>query len=352
MPQVLDREPVVSAKHVRGPLYAPRTFNNAVTSLGRFLLHVVAPHVGTNLPSPFRSAQGETEYMAAYDATMQLWTVPYEQVDIRGRFGSTHVVICGPREAPPLVLLHCFATSLSCWAYNIEALSRTRRVYALDMMGQAGKSIPDQPIEDRNALAVWLTDTFDQLGIRRTDLIGYSFGGFAGLNCALHAPDLVDKLVLLSPAGGLAPLKKQFYLRGLVSTLLPGCSQWLAKPLWFDWFFYQENLRNRKTKLLFDRLLIQFALGQRYFHTTAGVLPVAWKDEELRRVRSPTLVLIGRQEALYDPVLAVERATQLIPDVQAELIPRASHDLPISQADTVNERILSFLEPHSRSISP
>jgi hypothetical protein len=90
----------------------------------------------SNLPSPFKSSKGEAEYMAAYEASMQLWTVPYEPRDISSRFGSTHLVVCGPKDAPPLVLLHCFFTSLTNWAYNIADLSRDYRVYALDMMGQ------------------------------------------------------------------------------------------------------------------------------------------------------------------------------------------------------------------------
>jgi hypothetical protein len=106
-----------------------------------------AAHVVSKLPSAFRTPRGEAEYMAAYEASMQLWTVPYEAVDLRSRFGSTHVVICGPRNAQALVLLHCFATSSTCWAYNVAPLSQNHRVYALDMMGQPGKSNPDQPIQ-------------------------------------------------------------------------------------------------------------------------------------------------------------------------------------------------------------
>lgn len=302
-----------------------------------------AAHVGSKLPSPFRTPRGEADYMAAYEASMQLWTVPYETVDLQSRFGSTHVVTCGPSNAEPLVLLHCFATSLTCWAYNVAPLSHNYRVYALDMMGQPGKSIPDQPIQNRDELADWLTDSLDQLGIRRTDLIGYSFGAFTGLNYAMHAPSRLNKLVLLSPAGGLVPLWRQFYIRGIVSTVFPSLSQVLAKRLWFEWMFYQPNLNDERTRRIFDKLLAQFALGQRHFRSAGGVLPIAYKDEELRSVRTPTLVLIGQQESLLDPVAAVGRAKQLLANVQAELIPQASHDLPISRAETVNERVLAFL---------
>ena len=82
----------------------------------------------------------------------------------------------------------------------------------------------------------------------------------------------------------------------------------------------------------------------RYFRLPATVLPVPYKDAALRGVRIPTLLLIGRQEALYDPVAAVERAKQLIPDVKTELIPQAGHEMPMSKAAAVNSRVLEFLK--------
>lgn len=85
-------------------------------------------------------------------------------------------------------------------------------------------------------------------------------------------------------------------------------------------------------------------LGVKYFRLPSTVLPVPYSDEELRGVKNPTLLLIGQQESLYDPVPALARAKKLIPNIQAELIPQASHDLPVSQPETVNRKILEFLK--------
>jgi pimeloyl-ACP methyl ester carboxylesterase len=301
------------------------------------------------MPTPtsgFKTPRGEAEYLAAYEATMRLWTVPYASRDLRSRFGSTHLVVCGPEDAPPLVLLHCFFTSLATWAYNVSALSRRHRVYALDVMGQPSKSVPDQPIGTRAELAEWLSGALDALALPRTDLLGYSYGGFAALAYALQAPDRVRKLVLLSPAGGLVPLKKQFYARGLLSAVLPR-TRWIANRLWFDWFIYRPNLRDERTRRIFDRLSHQFALGQKHFRLARTVLPSAFTDEELRRVRTPTLLLIGQQEALYDPARALARARALLPDLRAELLPHAGHDLPVSRPEAVDERVLAFLDGES-----
>jgi hypothetical protein len=105
-----------------------------------------------NLPSPFKSPVGEAEYIAAYEDTLRLWPVAYELMDIIGRYGRTHLVASGPKEAPrrcSVVLWHMFFTSLTQWAANIADLSRDYRIYAPDVMGQPSKSIPDQPLNSR-----------------------------------------------------------------------------------------------------------------------------------------------------------------------------------------------------------
>jgi pimeloyl-ACP methyl ester carboxylesterase len=98
--------------------------------------------------SAFRTPEGETAYLVAYDAAMKLWPVPYEDVEILTRFGTTHVVTSGPNDAPPLVLLHGYFVTLNMWLPNIADFSKNYRVYAIDVMGQPGKSIPnfDEPI--------------------------------------------------------------------------------------------------------------------------------------------------------------------------------------------------------------
>ena len=55
--------------------------------------------------SGFKTREGEARFLAAYDAEMKRWPVPYEEIDVPTRFGRTHVVVCGSKTAPPLVLL-------------------------------------------------------------------------------------------------------------------------------------------------------------------------------------------------------------------------------------------------------
>jgi pimeloyl-ACP methyl ester carboxylesterase len=294
-----------------------------------------------NLPSAFKSSQGEARYMAAYEAGLRLWTIPYEEKDIPGRFGSTHLVACGSKNAPPLVLLHSAMANLTAWAYNIADLSRDYRVYALDEMGQPNKSIPDQPIRGREDCVEWLTTILNALGIDRTHMAGVSYGGWLALNFAIRAPERLNKLVLLSPAGSFMPLVPQFYLRGML-LLLPPRRFWMSK--FVGWLTYRANLQEPNTRKMFDCLVEQMYLGLRYFKMQAGVNPIAFKDDELRGVKNSALLLIGQQEVIYDPAASVERARRLMPAVQAELIPEARHDMVFSRARMVNQKILGLLK--------
>jgi hypothetical protein len=111
--------------------------------------------------SAFNTPEGEARFLAAYDAEMMGWPVPYEEINTLSRFGTTHVVVCGPKSAPPLVLLHGYMATLTMWLPNISAFSKDYRVYAVDVMGQPSKSTPYQPISNTQDFVSWLTATLE-----------------------------------------------------------------------------------------------------------------------------------------------------------------------------------------------
>jgi pimeloyl-ACP methyl ester carboxylesterase len=303
----------------------------------------------SNLPSPFKSKKGEAEYMAAYEASMKLWPVPYEHRDITGRNGRTHLVAAGPEGAPALVLLHMDYLSLTMWAANIADLSRDYRVYAVDVMGQPGKSVPDKPIRNREDAVAWISEVLDGLELEKVTLAGASYGGWFTLNYAIRSPQRLDRIALLSPGGSFLNERPTFYLNVLPAMILP----FLPQRLLFDRFMrsttFQENLRDPVVHTIDECLRHQTYLGFRHFRlwkhwAEQSIKPHVFPDEELRGMHVPTLLLIGEQEVLYDPVAALERARKLVPNLEGELVPRASHDMTMGQHERVNKRVLEFLK--------
>ena len=111
-------------------------------------------------------------------------------------FGPTHVVACGPRDAPPLVLLHGMCMGAPMWFPNVAAWSEGYRVYAPDTIGDMGRSLYTLPPRRPGDYVAWLSDVLDALGVVQTCLLGLSFGGFVAATMAMHAPQRVRHLVL------------------------------------------------------------------------------------------------------------------------------------------------------------
>jgi pimeloyl-ACP methyl ester carboxylesterase len=293
--------------------------------------------------SAFKTPDGEARFRAAYDAALKLWPVPYEEIDIPTRFGTTHVVVCGPKTAPPLVLLHGYMATSTMWSPNILAFSKDYRVYAVDVMGQPGKSRPDEPICNAADFGSWLTATLDALHLDRIALVGMSFGGWLALNYAVAVPQRVRTLVLLSP-GGLLPMVRQFSARGMLMVSLP-------TRLTVNTFFHWLGFTDRAYASLLDIVY----LGLKHFRMpleTARVPPAVISDEALHTMQVPTLLLIGDHEVISDPAQALARARRLIPEFEGALVPGCRHDMCSSRHDVVDARVLEFLEKTSAEDRP
>ncbi len=110
------------------------------------------------------------------------------------------------RDDTPLLLFHPAGCGAPIWYRNVEAFSWHYRTYAVDVMGEVNKSIPDRRISSRRELAEWVEDLFSGLGIKSAYLVGNSFGGFLTLNTVLMSPSRVEKAVLISPAATFAQM--------------------------------------------------------------------------------------------------------------------------------------------------
>jgi pimeloyl-ACP methyl ester carboxylesterase len=288
--------------------------------------------------SAFKTPEGEAAFIAAYDNAMKQWPIPYEERDIPTRFGLTHVVVSGPRDAAPLVLLHGYMGTLTMWAANIADFSKDHRVYAIDVMGQAGKSIPDEPIRNDADYIAWLTATLNGLHVNRISLVGVSFGGWIALNYAAAEPERVRKLVLLSP-GGLLPINMQFRLRGMLMMFFPTR---LTVHSFMRWAGFSTAPGPTDSRPILNLM----HLGLKHFRIPNETLRIAanpLSDYDLHEMRVPTLLLFGENEVLCDPIEALARARRVIPDFRGELLPSSSHDMCLSQRAIVDARVREFL---------
>jgi pimeloyl-ACP methyl ester carboxylesterase len=289
----------------------------------------------------FKSDDSQARYLAAYDAALQAWPVPFEALDLPTRFGPTHIIASGPADAPPLVLLHSLAGTALVWRPNVAALGQHFRVYAVDIIGQTGRSRADRALRTRRDYAAWLADVLDRLGVARAALVGCSFGGFLALNQASLTPARVSKVVMISPAGTFVALSWRFALIMRTGALRRRIRRLLGDKRPPD----IADLSGRRVKLdpadAAWRALMGVTMAE------AAKLNVinapALSQRELRRIRSPALLLIGEYERLYEPQATLALARQRMPALETELVPGADHIAAMAQPAWVNRRIIDFL---------
>ena len=290
-----------------------------------------------SIDSRFRSPEAMQDFLGAYNATLALWPVPHDDVEVKTRFGTTHINAAGSPKSPPLVLIHGAQTSSTAWYPNVKALSERFRVYAPDVIDQAGKSVPNKKLVDRQECADWLTDVLDGLKIDKAALVGHSHGGWQVLNLAMMSPDRVDRLILLSPAG-IARLKAEIFLRLLPVFIIP------TKRMFYSSFQWStvKKLNVDQPEPVIDQIMQG---GTSFKGNELGLgVQFVFEDSELQGIKQPALLLVGDQEKIFDPKQLLDRARRLMPKLEAELIANAGHLLPIDQAETVNARMLAFLK--------
>jgi pimeloyl-ACP methyl ester carboxylesterase len=288
----------------------------------------------------FRSPAIESQFYRAYDAVVVQWPVPYEEPIIPTRFGETHVIASGPKEAPPLLLLPPGGTYAPIWVRNVGPLSQFFRVYAVDIIGEMNKSIPTRPILNHREFMEWMEDLFDGLQIERANLIGNSNGGFFVLETALYIPERVNKVVLISPAATFVPMWA-FWLYVFIpsSFIAPiiGSEQMAQRA--YDWLWQgfpaEDCFMNLKR--------ISKIAGKGFRPSINRAVPRVFSDSELRRIKAPVLLLIGDHEKIYPPEVVIRRSTRLVPDLRAEMVPNANHSAQYTAPDFVNEKVLEFL---------
>jgi pimeloyl-ACP methyl ester carboxylesterase len=348
----------------------------------------------TKYQSIFKNSQAEAAYVANYDRALERWPVPYETKYVSTTFGDTHTIVSGPEDGEPLILLHGGGVDANSMA-PVSAVAQSYRVYALDTIGFSGKSKAVKVIEDRATLAEWLTGVLDALNIEKAHMAGWSIGGFLTVNYALEKPERLKKIVLIAPAATFVPFSKDFdYGMTLGSVVAALATQEYDARLFASYVIptvlgsgleegmideglaelmsrYKPeplkeldeqinsviaNIYYRKDYLyvsgnLDDEIIAQF-VQDHIVRTKTLVFPLPYRlgphalpEEDLKRLKTPTLLLIGDREIIYAADLnqVLKRAEELVENIQIAPVPNASHMLVYEQSELINSRIVNFL---------
>ncbi|MFJ7983120.1 alpha/beta fold hydrolase [Lysinibacillus xylanilyticus] len=289
----------------------------------------------------FKTPEGEELFQQAYSNNLQRWNVSYEILNIPTTYGNTHVITTGEKELPPVIMLHGAGMGSTIWYANIDALSKIRRVYAVDAIGDINKSEPFRSISNPEDMGKWMAEILDHLGIEKTDIIGHSAGGYITLNIVTSIQSRINKIVLLAPAASFVPFHKQFFLRLAFINALR--RKEFIQRFFCDWFIAKGNTIDNE---VFD----QFIYGVLHYKwKVKPVIPKVIPKEKLKTIQVPTLLLMGEKEVIYNPRRALMHAKASISHIETIMLPNTSHCLFIEDAKKVNDSIINFLHKNPPS---
>ncbi len=117
-----------------------------------------------------------------------------QAIDVVGT--ETRCVLAGDPDAPAVFLLHGLALTADVWLRNVDALAKTHRVVAPDMLGHGFTRPAEEAPVDIPAKLRHLRDLADTLGIDKLSLCGSSYGALIGSLFFLENKDRVSKLVI------------------------------------------------------------------------------------------------------------------------------------------------------------
>ncbi|CAA9407376.1 MAG: hypothetical protein AVDCRST_MAG03-1621 [uncultured Rubrobacteraceae bacterium] len=283
--------------------------------------------------SIYRSPGGEAELAALYEEALARLGSGCETRMIATGLGETHVILAGPQDAPPLIVLPGgnFLNPM-CLSWFLP-LAAAFRIYAPDIIGQPGRSARTRPSAKGDGHARWLVDVLDGLGLGRVPLVGISYGAGLILRLAGLAPGRIAGSVLVSPAGialgPIWPMIRRTALPALLYRASPKRKRLIraARPILTDLeepYVRQLGLVYRHVKL--DRELPRAATG-----------------EELADYESPTLLFAAENDLFFPAQRVIPRAGEIIPNLKTETLPNNRHVPSREALAGINDRTAAFL---------
>ena len=274
----------------------------------------------------------QDEFFSAYDRVLLKWPADTQAIDVNTMHGTTRINACGPVYGPALVLLPGAGATSTVWFANVEALSQQYRVFAVDLMGAVGRSVPgDHPIDSVDELLNWVTAVLDALDLRTAALCGHSYGAMIALAFSLRNESRVDALTLLDPNACFGSMSPRYLLHALPILLSPN-----------------ETRQRRFIGWETDGLALDpdwldvLALGAAHFPTAKTIVPKRPKPAAFEGFGVRTTVVLAGKGKVHNAARIESAVHAVLPTARTVVLENPTHHgLPMHPAAEVNDILLS-----------
>lgn len=276
----------------------------------------------SNVQAVFKSEEGKNEILKYYESLLEKWTHEHEEIYVDTGYGKTFIIASGKEDLPPLILLHGSGMNSVMWIKEMEKYSNNHRVYAVDMIGEPGKSNEIQLPLVGDDFANWLNDIFEALSIQKASIVGISLGAWLGAKFSIKYSQKVNKLVLLCPAG-IGSQKKSFAFKAIFYMLFG------EKGI--DKLYYKIN----GNKPIPQVMLNYQKLIAKHFNFRKETIPL-FSDDELIKLTMPIALFAGEKDIMLHSKKTAKRLESLLGHANINLIPNEGHSI-VNQGDEIRK---------------
>ncbi len=253
-----------------------------------------------------------------------------------------------------IIFIHGLGSYLPAWDKNIPELSKNYRCIAIDLPGY-GKSSKNPHSGLMSFYADVVIEFVNKMGLKQVTLAGHSMGGQISMVAALQHPEIVQKLILVDPAGfeEFHPGQKQWF-KDVMSMNLVKLTPYEAIETNLATNFY--NLPKDAHFMIKDRAAMRTASDFDYYCLAVSVSVAGMVDEpvlgKLEKISQPTLIFFGENDNLIpnrylNPGRTVDIAksgASKIKNSKLVMVPKCGHFMMFEKADVFNNEVVNFLK--------
>ncbi len=215
----------------------------------------------------------------------------------------------------PIIMLHGFSASLHIWDHWVYALSDRYRLIRLDLPGFGLSDIPPKHQIDTEPYLLYLKQFLDHLEIKECYIAGNSFGGWLTWELGARYPEVIKRIILLSPAGYFTdqtkPKTVEFAKKPAFKELLKtGIPRFVIKRL-------LANAYGDKTKISEHDINRYYGLINREGNLMSMVRfatqEVSATTKLIKKIKQPTLLMWGMEDRII-PVTDAYKFHKEIPN--------------------------------------
>ncbi len=244
---------------------------------------------------------------------------------------------------PVLVFAHGLLWSTRMYDKQVAYFQKDYRCIAFDFRGQ-GQSEITKDGYDMDTLTEDAIALIDALNIDKCHFIGLSMGGFVAQRIAIKYPERLLSLILLeTSADPEAPDNVPKYRKLVTAIRWLGMKRVSKKvmPIMFGSTFLTDKSRKAECKEWLKMLESNHKTG--VTKATEGVIERKGVYEELGKINTPTLIVVGDEDAAT-PYPKAERIHFAIAGSKFAVIKGAGHTATVEEPEQVNTVISKFLD--------